>query len=269
VTRAKASIVFLSLTSVAIYAQTAPSSEYEASVKPSSPSAPSTGINLAPGGRLTANGATLRMLITFTEDLMDYQVTGGPSWINSDRFDIVARLDNPIGADPRAMSEDQRKQFQQQVRKMVQNILADRFQFKSHRETKDMPLYELVADKNGPKLTASQPDARPRIRRTAMGQMTGQAVNMKLLAEFLSAQVGRSVTDKTGLTGEYDVKLEWSPSPDQVPPSTASGAGQPPQLPEGASIFTALKEQLGLKLESLKGPVSIMVIDHVEKPSAN
>jgi uncharacterized protein (TIGR03435 family) len=99
--------------------------------------------------------------------------------------------------------------------------------------------------------------------------MTGQAVNMKLLAEFLSAQVGRSVTDKTGLTGEYDVKLEWSPSPDQVPPSTASGAGQPPQLPEGASIFTALKEQLGLKLESLKGPVSIMVIDHVEKPSAN
>ena len=258
------------LASSALLAQTPDASpEYVATVKPSNPAVFKSSIQLAPGGRFMATGATVGMLIKFTEDLMDDQLLGGPSWIGSERYDIVGQLDNPLGADPRTLNDEQRMAFQQQVKKMVEAVLADRFQLKFHREMKELPVFALVVDKNGAKLSASQQDARPSIRRTALGEIAAQHASSGLLAEFLSAQVGRSVIDKTGLTGSYDFKLAWTPDPSQLPASMAAGGEGAPNVPEGPSIFTALKEQLGLRLEPQKGPVAILMIDRIEKPSVN
>ena len=258
------------LASSALLAQTPDASpEYVATVKPSNPAVLKSSIQLAPGGRFMATGATVGMLIKFTEDLMDDQLLGGPSWIGSERYDIVAQLDNPLGADPRTLNDEQRMAFQQQVKKMVEAVLADRFQLKFHRAMKELPVFALVVEKNGAKLSASQQDARPSIRRNALGEIAAQHASSGLLAEFLSAQVGRSVIDKTGLTGSYDFKLAWTPDPSQLPASMAAGGEGAPNVPEGPSIFTALKEQLGLRLEPQKGPVAILMIDRIEKPSVN
>jgi uncharacterized protein (TIGR03435 family) len=186
------------------------------------------------------------------------QVVGEPSWSTVDGFDIeakVAAVDLPTMA---------RMTFEQR-RTMFQQILADRFQLVAHHEMRELPVYQLVIGKNGSRLKESAPDdpasVTPR-RKGIMfgpgpGRLTATDGSLSMVIAPLSRQFGRIIVDKTGLTGRYDFTLEWTP--DGVAPSDQSGP----------DIFTAIQEQLGLKLESTKGPVDVIVIDHIEKPSAN
>ncbi|HYL39521.1 MAG TPA: TIGR03435 family protein [Bryobacteraceae bacterium] len=217
------------------------------------------------GGTYKATGVTLKMLIMYAYGVRAaFQVAGGPSWIGTERWDIQAKVagETPVTRD----------QFLQ----MLRDLLEDRFQLKARRESKEMPVYELVVAKNGPKLTphtggAPKPEDRIRIRYGSLQFRQGTPAG---LAFQLSVQLGRTVIDKTGLTGEYDFNLEWAPEPGQ---GGLEGIGLPPDPnlplapadPNRASIFIAIQEQLGLHLESQKGPVEMVVIDSVEKPSAN
>ena len=272
------------LTAVGLAGQTgtAPLSFEVASIKPSGPDDHRTMIQMQPGGGLRTTGSTLKMLLTLAYDVREFQISGGPGWINTDRYDIMAKSasspasDNPPD-DPRKMTEEQRKTLADQMRERLRAMLADRFQLALHRETKEQSVYALVVAKGGSKLQES--DAKegtgPRgMMRMGRGQISGQAIQLEMVTRMLSSQLGRPVIDRTGLKGNFDVKLEWTPDPGQSggpfgggPPPGADAP--PPPDPNGPSLFTALQEQLGLRLESQKGPVEMLVIDKVEKPSEN
>jgi uncharacterized protein (TIGR03435 family) len=208
-----------------------------------------------PAGRFTTENATLRAIIVFAFGVRDFQISGGPSWLDSDRFDIVAKPQN--------------RSTPAQVPQMVQSLLVDRFKLKFHRETKEMPVFALVVGKNGPKLKPTKPeDDASRSNRGfqgGRGELNALGADMAALATRLSAIVGRPVIDRTGLTGRFDFKLQWEPD---TPVQMRSPDGPVADSEHGPSIFTAV-QQLGLKLENQKAPVEIMVIDSVEKPSAN
>jgi uncharacterized protein (TIGR03435 family) len=240
------------------------------------------GIQAMPGGRLKVINLPLKDLIQMAYKVQPFQVTGGPSWYASDSWDIIAKPDSDPGPN--------------QIPVMLQGLLADRFGLKFHKETKEMPVYSLVAGKPGdktPGLTESKPGGCTPINpasgpppmpapgqapttkpcgRMMMGfnMLDATAQTLDQLATILSRNLGRTVIDKTGLTAKYDIHLEWTPDPSQM-----SQMQLPPDMPKptfdpnGPSLFTAIQEQLGLKLESQKGPVEIFVIDHAEKPSEN
>ena len=148
---------------------------------------------------------------------------------------------------------------------MLQALLAERFQMRVLRETKELPVYALVVGKSGPQLHEAEGAGNG--MRIGRGRVTTQAISMEPFAKNLGKLLGRTVVDRTGLEGKFAFTLEWTPDPGQpmglLGPSPASADDS------GPSIFTALQEQLGLKLEPQKGPVEILVIDHVEKPSEN
>jgi uncharacterized protein (TIGR03435 family) len=236
------------------------------SVKPDKNEDASMGLT---GDGLTARGATLHWLLTEAFQVNADQLAGEPSWSTSDRWAIdakVVREDVPLLT----------KLTMAQRLGMYQQVLTDRFQLKYHHEQRDRSTYAFVIAKGGPRLTASnaeivaqatQHPGRPGNLQMGRGLVSGEGTTMHFLAIMLSRQLGRNVVDKTGLTGRYDFKLTWTPE-DAAPPA--------PQSPEpgadlsvGLSLFAAVQDQLGLKLESIKGPVDIVVIDHVEKPTAN
>jgi uncharacterized protein (TIGR03435 family) len=271
----------------------APQSFEAASIKPSAETGNRVMIGISPGGRYTASAVTVKFLIQQAFDIRDYQIQGGPGWIGSDRFDIVAKAETP-------------DLNREKLKPLLQSLLAERCNLQFHRETKELPAYTLVVGKGGHKLQKSEvqteePDAAPapkasqpgapgapahatddiarggpRVRgaqvRIGRGQVNAQMITISEFARLLAQQLGRPVTDKTGLQGNFDFKLEWTPDealrgtapPGDGTPHEGSTAGD-----SGPSIFTALQEQLGLKLESDKGPVEILVIDRIEKPSAN
>jgi uncharacterized protein (TIGR03435 family) len=147
-------------------------------------------------------------------------------------------------------------------------------QLKLTHTTKELPVYALVVAKNGPKLQESKEDGGNHFQGVSMGgpgQLTGERVPMKFLIQVLSQNVGRPVINQTGLDGKYDFKLNWTPDQSQMNSFGGSGGRDmpPPVDPNGPSIFTAIQEQLGLKLDSQKGPVEILTIDGVDKPSEN
>jgi uncharacterized protein (TIGR03435 family) len=254
-----------------------------ASVKPSATDDRRTMIQIQPGGSLRTGGTSLKMLLTFAYDVREFQITGGPGWINTDRFDIVAKAERSAGAenppdDPRKMTEQQRKTVGDQMRERLRALLAERFQLTLHRETKEQSVYALVVAKGGPKLQQAQAmegtGPRGPMMRMGRGELSGQGVELEMLTRTLSSQLGRTVIDRTGLKGNFDFKLTWTPEPGQS--ATPLGGGPPPGADappppdaNGPSVFTALQEQLGLRLESQKGPVEMLVIDRVEKPSEN
>jgi uncharacterized protein (TIGR03435 family) len=279
------SLPALSITGV--FAQTSSTAFEVASIKPSDPSTQGVTFMNGPGG-LNINGATIKMLIQQAYDVRDFQISGGPGWINSDRYDIKAKIESGTNAppDPRNLA-DQRKSIEQQ-RERLRDLLADRFQLKIHRETKELSAYALKPAKGGPKLKESKLDdpasnsdkssERPRgpFMRVGRGQIIGQSISLDFLAQMLSQQVGRPVIDKTDLKGAYEFTLEWTPDPAQSLEPGFSGPGEPPRPDSpapaevnGTSVFVAIQEQLGLKLESQKAPVEIIVIESVEKPSEN
>jgi bla regulator protein blaR1 len=248
-----------------------------ASVRPSAQDAHGWFINFLPGGGLRVIGAPLKSLITLAYDVRDFQVSGGPGWINSDRFDINARgeaseVTESAPADLTKMTEEQRMANAEQAKERLRNLLEERFKLAIHRENKEQQVYALIVAKGGPKIQESK-EAAGRMR-LGRGLLTGQSVNLAFLATNLSNQLGRPVIDKTALTGKYDFELKWTPDPGQPaaapfgPPAPGVELPPPPD-PNGPSIFTALQEQLGLRLESQKGPVDTLVIDRVERPSEN
>jgi uncharacterized protein (TIGR03435 family) len=259
--------------------------EYEvASIKPDTSANSMIRIMFSPNG-FDGTNATLQMLVKIAYGIDDNQISGGPNWLNSDHFDINAKMDSATADALHKLSEDQAKLERQN---MLQALLADRFKLTFHRETKELPMYALVVAKNGPKLQEAKPGdtypngikgpdgvGRPGVMRMGRGEVTGQGLPVSALARLLTQQLGRTVIDKTGLTAKYDFTLKWTP--DESEAAMFRGADPGPQWsaaassPEsnGPSIFTSIQEQLGLKLESQKGPVEILVIDHAERPSDN
>ncbi len=265
-----------------------------ASIKPSAEDGRRVSIWISPGGRFTASGVSAKMLIQEAYDLRDFQISGGPGWLTSERYDITAKSELP-GLN------------RERIKVLLQSLLADRFGLKFHRETKELPIYLLVVGKNGPKFHKSEiqsdpsadavPEKAPQtgepgsVDRTATraagggptpkgamirmgrGQLEAQMALVKDFASILSQQLGRPVVDKTGLEGKYDFELQWTPDESMrgVGPFGDSPVRDAPPAGDssGPTIFTALQEQLGLKLESAKGPVEILVIDQIDKASAN
>jgi uncharacterized protein (TIGR03435 family) len=216
---------------------------------------PSRAIRMAgiSGSRFSATNNSLLGLITYAYNLKIYEVAGGPGWIS----DYAS-----FGWDIEAKAAGDGALTREQARQMLQTLLADRFQLKVHREMKEMAVYALVvAGRGGVKLKVSAPDAEERM--TMRGGRTIQIETtkggMEQLVTQISGTLGQPVLDKTGLTSEYDYRLEFAPQ-------SAWAADADADAP---TIFTALQEQLGLRLESQKAPVEIVVIDHAEKPSEN
>jgi bla regulator protein BlaR1 len=217
-----------------------------------------------PGGGLTASGVTLRMLIMNAYEVAGYQISGAPSWIGTERWDIEAKTEGVQGPLPR-----------EQFGAMLRRLIEDRFQMKTRRESKEMPVYALVVTKTGSKLKPHPGDAAERrpLMKFGRGSATFTNTSLAVLAGQLSMDLGRPVLDRTNLMGGFDFTLEWTPAPEEggseafgIAPRAEPAS---PADSTGPSIFTAIQEQLGLKLESQKGPVDILVIDHVERPSEN
>jgi len=265
---------------------TAPAHVYEvASIKPNKSGDNMVRMMLKPDG-FTATGGTLQMLIQTAYEVQDFQIAGAPGWLNSERYDVEAKMDASTAGDVGKLAREQGL-LERQL--MIQALLADRFKLTLHRETKELPVYALVIAKNGPRLHEGKPgDTYPngfngpdgKLGAGMMfmsgrgGPVTAQGVPLANLVRLLSRQLGRTVLDETGLMGNYDFTLQWTPDESQGPMFKGAEGGPapasaPPPDSSGPSIFTALQEQLGLKLESRKGPVEILVIDHAEKPSAN
>ena len=243
-----------------------------ASVKPADPGAQGTRIQLAPGGGMNMVNAAVKQLITFAYDVRESQIVGGPDWLGSQRYDIIAKAPPSDGpTDPRQMTNDQRTVFQQQMRERVRNLLAERFQLTVHRETKEIPIYALILAKNGSKLQpAKEQESFRHGMQVRRGQMNAEGASLQMLANALSNIAGKPVIDRTGLKGNFDFKFEWTPETALTPgaPGERQEPGSQVDL-SGPSLFAALQEQLGLKLDSQKGPVEMIVIDRLEKASAN
>ncbi len=225
-----------------------------AAIKPSDPASKGFRIQSAPGGKFIATGLTVKFLIQQAYGVREFQVIGAPGWTDNERFDITAQPD----------AEDAAQQNVNPFR--MRNLLAERFQLKLTKETREMPVYHLVAAKSGPKLTESTVGPEGQFMQMGRGRITGKGISTAMLAVQLSQQIGRTVINKTNLTKAYDLTLNWTPDV----PAGPDGPKDPPGAdPNGPTLFTALQEQLGLKLESAKGPVEVLVISSVERPSAN
>jgi uncharacterized protein (TIGR03435 family) len=210
--------------------------------------------------KFTATNVPLKMLLEFCYDVPESRMLGGPAWIDATTFDIEAKSDSSADVQMGALPPDQAKQ---QKREMVRALLADRFKLAIHTETRLLPIYSLVVAKGGPKL---KPDTTGNHFGTGNHTITvrGGDDTIAILADKLADELGRMVVDNTGITGQYDIVLKWTP--DDQPAPILNGQPDPNAPPD---IFTAIQEQLGLKLESSKGPVPVQVIDHVEMPSEN
>lgn len=216
-----------------------------ASIKPTATQGSFT-VNMPPGGRFSGKNLTIQNLLRMAYGLQDYQISGGPDWINSAGFDIDAKA---------AAGEDVPRD---QVLEMIQSLLADRFSLVLHRETQEVPVYNLVVGKNGVRIQTADSGAEPD-RTLRMGHLNAHKTSMANLAVLLAFDLKRPVKDETGLKGDFAFTLEWALGLGEA------DAGQP----SAPSLFTAVQEQLGLKLESARGPVDVFVIDHLDKPSEN
>jgi uncharacterized protein (TIGR03435 family) len=232
-----------------------------ATIKPSKEGTPFT-IHPTASGNLIANNASLGYLIKFAYEVHPRQITKGPAWLETDKYDLVAKPDK------------EGMPSLKQMRMMVRKLLADRFQLKFHTEQKELPVYAITVAKTGAKLTKNEgnPNGNPGYG----GGPAGMRVVNSTIAEFagfvLNEALEQPAVDQTGLgSARYDFVLKWTADAAQTQPGgplagaapTAAGADAPPD------IFAAMQQQLGLKLESTKAPVDVMVIDHVEKPSDN
>jgi len=246
-----------------------------ASIKENVSVSDNASVRAQPGGRVTVSNNSLRNIIRNAYNVQNYQIIGGPDWINTVRWDITAKA--PDDAPP------------QQLLQTLRTLLADRFKLVIRNEARDMPIYALTharADgRLGSQLRSSSADCaalfaaakakgeapppttngRPTCgTRTTRGSMMTTGVTMADFARNLGPFTGRAVVDKTGLTGVYDLDLTWTP--EQGPPG-ADGTAPPPQTStDGVSLYTAVQEQLGLKLDAQRGPVDMLVIESAERP---
>jgi uncharacterized protein (TIGR03435 family) len=219
-----------------------------------------------PGGRFVAANITLRFLIRSAFQLQGDQIVGGPNWLDTDRFDIDARATQAPGP-PNAQLLDR-----------LQTLLADRFTLTTHREKRELPVFALEhAGRDASLGPGLRPTACPELTvdlsrpqpctdaQTGIGSLTMRGMPFNQFTPFLSSFVNRVVVDRTGLDGRYDIELKWTPE------QPAQGrAGEPPATdPNAISIFTAIQEQLGLRLNSTRDMVDVLVIDTLEHPTPN
>ena len=241
-----------------------------ASVKPNTSAEQGGSFGGRPGGQIVVRNNTLRNIIRNTYRVQNFQIVGGPDWINTERFDIMAKA--PDGT------------TQEQLLRMMQDLLADRFKLAVRRESRDVPIYALTYARPdraaGPRLRVSSVDCDAMLAamqrggpppaapagemppcgtRVGPGRLMASAVSLEDLARNLSGFAGRMTVDGTGAKEKFDIQLEWQP--EQLPP----GAPAPPA--DAASLFTALQEQLGLKLEPRTGPADVLIIEAVERPT--
>ncbi len=292
---ALAPLVLASSFATSAIAQTAPTTpkpSFEVvSVKPNHSASGGIMIRMSPGGRFNAQNITGKFLMEEAYGVKDSQIVGAPGWFDSEHFDIEAKPDDSFNEAEKKGNPDAQHA---QLALMLQSMLEDRFKLTIHHETKEMPVLTLLVAKGGPKLhdsgpdPAAQPDEPPpgpmkpdgpqprhSVRMMGRGNLDINAESLDSFAEVLSRQLGRVVVNKTGLKGNYDFSLKWSPDENEGRMFGGAGAapdgrpGPPPAEAAGPSIYSALQEQLGLKLETVKGPVDTIVIDRVEKPTEN
>jgi uncharacterized protein (TIGR03435 family) len=197
-------------------------------------------------GRFKAASVTPHELLLYAFGARDSQLIGGPDWLTKDKFDIEAVTGTPENPDRTTLQP------------LLQAMFADRFKLKFHREMREAPVYSLVIAKGGPKLTEHSGEGEPSAgvsARSGKYVVNARKTTMKAFADLLGRQTDRFVIDNTGLAGEYDFRLTW----------TELAAADS----DAVSLFTAIQEQLGLKLEPAKAPVQVTVIDSVEQPSEN
>jgi bla regulator protein BlaR1 len=199
-------------------------------------------------GSLQVNGLFLKSIITSAYGVREVLISGLPVWAEEARYDIQARTSDAGPGTPEALSREQR-------RALMAAMLEDRFHLKVHIATKTLPVYDLVLAKGGPKFSESAGEPHVDARKNEFTAIASTALTVSYLLEEI---VDRTVIDRTGLTSRYDFHVRWSPETAGSPDSDA--------LP---SIFTALQEQLGLKLQPGKGLVQTLVVDHIERPGEN
>lgn len=197
------------------------------------------------GGRIRLVNEPVMLLIRIAFKLQNVQIAGGPEWVETDRYDIDAKTGGPEKPKPDELTP------------MMRNLLEERFQLKFHKETRLISSYALSVAKGGPKvkLTGGEESSSTNTLPDGTSHLIATNTSMAMLASYIGNRLGAMVVDKTGLAGVYDFKLDWAP--DERPDSTAP------------SLVTALRDQLGLRLESGKNPIEVLVIDKIERPSAN
>ena len=232
-----------------------------ATIKPSDPATPGRSILVGRGGSnlFTTTNTTLNDLIIFAYDIHVRQIGGGPAWLESDRFDITAK------------PESQGIPNATQLRTMLQKLLAERFGLAFHKEKREMPAYVITVGKDGPKLTRNESGGiLPGFGGQGPGAIGVRNSTMAEFAGFLQSRLlDRPVVDQTGVTGRFDFQLAWRPDQAQLGPPGGPAPQLPPEVEARPDLFTAIQEQIGLKLESSKAPVEAYVIDKVQKPSDN
>lgn len=241
-----------------------------ASIKPTRSAGDFVGIRPAPGGeRYIASNVTLKLMITVAYRIRADQVSGGPAWLDADRYDMNAKAERPSSIE--------------ELHAMLQDLLAERFKLRFHRETRELAVYALTVDKDGPKLKAheAQSGGDPWIEPKAdFGVANGRlkmtwhatSASMDFFAWRLSMMLDRPATDQTHLNGSYDFDLAFTQELPPPPANTPAGAvflGGGPVDASNSNLVEAMRQQLGLKLERQKGPVEILVIDQAEKPAEN
>jgi uncharacterized protein (TIGR03435 family) len=214
-----------------------------------------TGFQIPGGGRLNSMNTPLRMLVTFAYDVQDFQISGGPGWANSETYDITAKA-----AENATLP---------QLRAMIQTLLREQFKLAVRRETKEAPIYALVVAKGGAKIQEDTTSAQTMMMQRGRGKAVAQKATLAMFAHTLGMIAGRPVVDKTGLASTYKFDLSWTPDASEGGPPALGGPDAAPLDSSGPSLFTALQEQLGLKLEAARGPVEFLVIEGAEKPSEN
>jgi uncharacterized protein (TIGR03435 family) len=234
-----------------------------ASIRPTESGTRGRSMGALPGGKgYVVKNWPVRFMLRRVYHVINDQILKGPGWMSNDCYDIEAEAAQPSST--------------VQLEKMFQDLLADRFHLQLHRETRELPVYALIFDKKGPRLkvneTADEFSGRiaPNIVNPRLGGlpgMSGVGVSMTELCWSLAQVVERPVVDETALKGRYDFKLEYVMPPQGVP--VLMDTGELPPTVEGPTIFSALPEQLGLRLRPQKGDVEVLVIDHIERPSAN
>jgi uncharacterized protein (TIGR03435 family) len=253
-----------------------------ASIRPNKSGDQGAMIRRQPGGRFNAVNVPARFLLTFSYQLQPFQLVGGPDWLSSDRFDVVAKMEGDPPPMPPGAGPDQ-------MMLAMRSLLAERFKLIIHRETRELDIYQLIlarpGGQPGPALKPSTVDCSAEMAaagrgggappgpndpvrcgsRQNFGRIQFSGMPLSVFANGIAGQVGRMVIDRTGLTGNWDFEMTFAP--ERPIGAVGPGVELPPVDPDAPTLFTAVQEQLGLKLDPTKGPVEVLVIDSIERPT--
>ena len=231
------------------------------SIKPSNPDARGGGMRNLPDGFTWTNASIFSLLQGAYGVYMDNQFSGVPNWVKDEKYDIEAKAEPGTAERWKTLPRGGRSQ---EERQMMQSILAERCRLKAHEETEELPVYEMVVAKGGLKLKEAPPD-EVFSARVSRGRMTAHALTIKTIVGQFQGTDGRTVLDKTGLGDtKYDFDLTWTPEDPRATDQRATAADDAPP-----SIYTALEEQLGLKLVPAKSPLKVVIVDHIDHPTPN